>query len=354
MRYCFLTYGPWEGNAAQIRPRGLGTALLDLGVDVAYIVDDFQYNRTSLGLDPRAVVRYVAHPRGPRQIAGRRRELRELDPDVVHVLNPHAKTLAAIAGKPRLRVVAEWDEPPTLRPLRPARLALERWLDRWLRRRADHIVVCSRGLQRRFADLYGLDVPYIPHATYLDVEPDGPSPFDRPTAVYLGTFSPAWDHDLIFEAARLLAAKGECPEITFVGIGAELARWKAFAREHALRGVRFTGWLGERELWRHLRHAHVALFPIRDTVLNRCRCPSKLFAYAQARRPIVTNSVGEVPELLGDLPIFIDETPEAFANAIGRLMRAPRDADVDYGAERHTYADRAARLLEVIGTDSGR
>lgn len=343
---CFVTYGPWEGNAGLNRPRHLGRALLDRGVRVTYLVDDLPANR-DLGLDPRAGVALVGTPRGPRQVLSRRQALRRVRPDVVHLLNPHAKSLALVAGNRRLRVLAEWDEPPIMRPFGQARHALEAYLDGWLRRRADHQVAITLWLQERFRDRYGLDLPYIPHGTYLGSFPRSESPYDEPTAVYLGTFVPQWDHDVVLEAAALLASRQLRPRIDFIGVGEDLARWQSFAAERGLDNLRFVGWQSGEELQRRLRHAHVQLFPIRDTELNRARCPSKTFAYAQARRPVLTCRVGEVPEVLGDPATYVPATPVAFADALEAAM-SDEAPDVDYRIERHSYADRAERLLAVL------
>jgi glycosyltransferase involved in cell wall biosynthesis len=352
MHLCFLTYGPWQGNAGLLRPRGLGAALIERGVDVTYVIDDMPDNHGRLDLHENAAIAWVPRSRSLAQLATRRRVLARVAPDVLHVLNPHAKTLAAVAGSPRLRILADWDEPPILRPFGRARLALERGLDRWLRRRADYHVACTRWLQEHF--LRGIESEYIPHATYLPDVPALASPFDEPTAVYLGSLVAPWDHDLVFEAARILAERGLRPPIMLVGDGPERPRWERFVAEHGLSNVTFGGWMEREQLQRHLAHAHVALFPIRDSVLNRARCPSKVFAYAQAGRPVITCRVGEVPEMLGDAATYVAATPQAFADAIAAAMAQTDLPDVDFHPERMSYADRAERYLELLARPSVR
>ena len=348
MHYCFVSYGSWEHNAGYLRPRELGKALIDRGVEVSYILDDVPYNRTQLPpqLHPKSRIAYVPRHRG--QTKGRRRALAELKPDFLHLVNPHAKSFLATLGNKDLRIVGEWDEPPVWRDYGFARHAVEVAMDRWLRARADRIVVCTKYIQDHFRDAHGLDVPYIPHATYLPSYPDGESPFAAPTAVYMGNFFPAWDHDILFEAARLLARRGQHPRITFLGTGPDMGKWQAFVRDNNLHNVTLAGFVTGEAMWRHLRHARVSLFPIRDTRLNKARCPSKIFAYAQARRPTIANRVGEVPQVLGEGATYVECTPEAFADAIGAAMSGPHPPDVEYHAERHNYADRADRLLAVL------
>jgi hypothetical protein len=185
MHLCFVTYGPWEGNAGLLRPRHLGSALLDQGVRVSYLVDDLPGNR-DLDVDPRADVVLVPTPRGPRQLFSRRWMLWQVQPDLVHLLNPHAKSLALLLGNRRKPVLAEWDEPPVMRKFSRLRHALEVYLDGWLRRRADYQVAVTRWLQEQFHARHGMCLPYIPHGTYLGPLGETSSPYDGPTAVYLG------------------------------------------------------------------------------------------------------------------------------------------------------------------------
>ena len=49
-----------------------------------------------------------------------------------------------------------------------------------------------------------------------------------------------------------------------------------------------------------------------------------------------------------DQPVYIDSTPEAFAAAIQQMIGRELP-DVNYQLERHTWADRAERLLAALG-----
>jgi glycosyltransferase involved in cell wall biosynthesis len=350
MQYCFITYGSWENNAGFIRLRHLGSELARRDVGVTYVVDDVPYNHEPLKamLHPSVRIAYVSPHRGLGQIKARRRVLQSVAPDYIHLLNSHAKSVTALAGWKHPKIVADWDEPPTLRPLGFARLQIEHAADRWLRKNAHVRISCTTYLQRRFRDNFAMETVYIPHAPYFTDQPEAASPFTEPTAVYMGTLYPAWDHDILFDAARLMRQAGSSPRIALLGDGPQRQKWHSFIEENKLDNFILSGYLTGADLWRHLRHAHVLLFPIRDTILNRARCPSKIFAYAQAKRPLITNRVGELPELLGETPIYIGESPQDFANAISRAMAEPARPDVEYRLESHNWSDRADRLLEAI------
>jgi len=190
---------------------------------------------------------------------------------------------------------------------------------------------------------------YLPYATYIAKPATGPSPFDRPTAVSMGSFHPAYDHDILFNAARLLKSAGKLPPMTFIGDGPDWQRWRAFVQEHQLDNVELKGYVNDDQRWLCLRNAHVLLFPIRVNPINLARCPAKTFAYAQARRPVITNRVGEVPEVLGERAIYVDPTPEAFATAITQGMDRPQP-DVDYRVEQHNWGARADTLLSALNS----
>jgi glycosyltransferase involved in cell wall biosynthesis len=354
MHYCFPTVGSWEGASSFVRLREFGSEMLKRGgFRVSYVVDDISFNRdrANLNLHPDANVVYTPHATSVRQIASRRRVLRELNPDLIHVLNPLPKAWLALvgAGWARARIVADWDmwQARSKRPLFNKMLSL--MADRWVRRNASAWVVASTYMQREFKRLFDINAAYVPFATYLEARrPDGVSPYNEPTAVYLGNlYDATYDHDLIFHAMKLLKDRGRTPQAYVIGFGPDLEKWRAYVRDHGLSNVKLPGFLTGDDLWRHLRHASVLLFPIRPTLQNLCRCPSKHFAYAQARRPIIANRVGEVSEMLGDRATYVDPTPEAFADAIDAVVRNP-GPDVEYDLSGHTWANRTSDLLDAL------
>jgi glycosyltransferase involved in cell wall biosynthesis len=347
MHYCFLTVSTLD-SANLMRAREMGRALIKQGVRVSYIVEDQPVNRAFKDLDPKAEVKYVTDPRKLGQFGRRRKLLKQLRPDFVEVLNPHPKTLLPIwwpiAGT---KIVAMWDEPMVLKPLGVIKRIYEERLAQSLIHRADYHFAATEKLRQKLQKRYGIDAIYMPHAAYLPQYPQVTSPFDQPTAVYMGNLYPLFDHDVIFDAARLLAQEGKQPAIVVIGQGPEQEKWQRFIAEHRLDNVKLLGYMSGVELWGRLRHAQVLLFPIRDTLANLTRCPSKTFAYAQARRPTITNRVGEVARVLGDNATYIECTPEAFARAIAQAMSGPL-GDVDYQVERENWDDRAATLIRAL------
>src|SRR4051794_22236277 len=138
------------------------------GWRVSYIVNDYPFHHTAgLRLHPDAHVEYV--PMGGRfeELRGRRRAIRNVRPDVLHILNPAPKAMLATVAMPKLKIIGDWDEWHARSPDYPLlKKAISLFADRWFRHRCDLVVVASRYLQERFAKL-GTFAAYIPYATYL-------------------------------------------------------------------------------------------------------------------------------------------------------------------------------------------
>jgi glycosyltransferase involved in cell wall biosynthesis len=163
----------------------------------------------------------------------------------------------------------------------------------------------------------------------------------------MGNLDVMFDNDILFNAALLLKNRRLMPRIEVIGDGPHRPKWEQFICDNGLSNVSITGYLEGVELWRRLRYAHVLLFPLRYSVPNVSRCPGKTFFYAQARRPVIATHVGEVPEVLKEKGIYVEETAEAFADAIAVAMGAASLPDVDYALD--TWDTRAQTLLAALG-----
>jgi glycosyltransferase involved in cell wall biosynthesis len=205
-------------------------------------------------------------------------------------------------------------------------------------------------MQQQFAEHHGIQAAYIPHASFMPNYPDGQSPFSGPTFVYMGSFYEAYDHDILFQAARILSKRGIHPPMEIIGQGPDLEKWRTFIDQNGMHNLTLPGFMTGEDLWRHLRHAHTLLFPIRWSRTNACRCPGKTFMYMHAQRPVITCDVGEVTVQLGNLARYVPCTAEAFAEAIASAYKVPMPADVPYPIS--TWDQKAKQLLEVIGHEA--
>jgi glycosyltransferase involved in cell wall biosynthesis len=125
--------------------------------------------------------------------------------------------------------------------------------------------------------------------------------------VYMGSLLPQFDAGRVIDAARGVIMRDSSILFLFVGAGAGRVELERRVHSEGLgEHVRFLGYLSDLDMMRHLRAAHVLLFPIENTVLNASRSPNKTFLYMAARRPIVTNRVGNVADVLGTAALYFD------------------------------------------------
>ena len=352
-RYAFVATGDVVRNASFVRLRELGRQLAVRGLDVHYFLDDEPATVSQVA--PSLTFATVHLARGSSRRARlweRRRQLVRAAPAAVHILNPQPGNCGSIAGL-SIPMVCDWDELLSARNRAFVQRRVDRLCEWYARLTAALHVVASRWLQQRLEKDFGIASLYLPYAAYLAPLPDGPCPFREPTAVYMGNLMPDFDHDLIIDAWEILARRGSAaPKLSIVGGGPLLEAVKSDVMNRRLHNVVIEGFLQGQPLWDRLRHARVLLFPIRDTIGNRSRCPSKTFAYMQAKRPIITNRVGEVAEALGDLATYVSPDPQAFADAVDRLP-VGRLADVEYPLHAHQWSSRADSLLSRIATIPG-
>jgi glycosyltransferase involved in cell wall biosynthesis len=347
IRYAFVATGNVLRNASFVRLRELGRQFALRGLDVHYFLDDEESNAVHVApsLDFATIHLAAGAGRGSR-LFSRRRQLAAVAPDAVHILNPQPGNCGTAAGL-GIPLVCDWDELLSSRDRRFLQRRIDLACEAFGRRCAAVTVVASRALQAFMSQHHRIDALYLPYAAYLTPLTDGPDPFATPTAVYMGNLMPDFDHDLIIDAWELLQQRGNPLKLCILGGGPQLETVRADVHDRRLANVTVAGYITGQPLWDHLRHAHLLLFPIRDTAGNRSRCPSKTFAYMQARRPVLANPVGEVAEALGPLGWYTEPTPHAFADAVDSLA-GKRLADVDYPLTRHPWNARASMLLERL------
>jgi glycosyltransferase involved in cell wall biosynthesis len=277
-----------------------------------------------------------------------------LKPDLIHVFKPLG--YAGLAGLslrllwPRLPLVLDSDDwegrggwadvNPYPRPWR----WFFTWQEGWLSRHADAVTVASRTLQTQMWGL-GLSPQRV---FYL---PNGPNPLlrerqvsaaeqqelrrvlgvgDAPLALYIGHVSYGSEVSLVIDALPMVCEMIPSIRVVIVGSGDGIAALQDQARRAGL-GERliFTGWVNQDETSIYLAAADLALYPHRDTLVNRAKSPSKITAYMAMGKPIVASAVGEIVEYLGAGHAGLLVEPgnaRAFADGMITLLSDPARA----------------------------
>ena len=109
--------------------------------------------------------------------------------------------------------------------------------------------------------------------------------------------------------------------------------------------IEYGGFLDESDLINRLFASDVLVSPLRDTVQDWARCPSKTYVYMATRRPIVTAPVGENREALGDLGFYYQPgAVESLTHALERALAA--GPELPYELAAHTWAARTERFVQ--------
>lgn len=244
-----------------------------------------------------------------------------------------------------------------------------RALERFLYRRAVRIVVLSAGVRKVL-----LGEHRVP-AEKVILIPNGADPEDfevaqprealrrqfgmqRFTFVYAGAHGPANGLSLLLDAAA--EVRDELPEVGFllVGDGAEKQDLMSAAAARGLSNVRFLDPLPKSEVPKLLAAADCGLHVLADVPLFRYGVsPNKLFDYMAAGLPVITNTPGEVADLVEEAGAGAACAPHELAQAIRQITKASARQRQAWGTSGRDFIARTrsrtalARRLEALLDD---
>lgn len=175
-----------------------------------------------------------------------------------------------------------------------------------------------------------IDVPIL-----VDVNEQQPGdyPSGEPLVVFAG--SPDYRPTIRFIFSAMQEVWRSHPEcrvaVTGAAPGDQRADWlQAEVRQAGLSArVDLVGYLSRPELLDLYARAHALLIPLFDDQKSRARFPTKIGEYLAATRPVVTNSVGEIPRYFTDgmdAIVCPPNDPVAFGRAVADLLSDPARA----------------------------
>jgi len=254
----------------------------------------------------------------------------------------------------------------------PVLIALSRWLERFLYRHADHLLVNSpayrdylmgRGVPSERISLVpnGVDVSMFDPADRGEKVRERFGLGDRCVVVYAGAIGPANNLGVLLRVAERLR---HLPTIHFliVGDGKDRRRLQAEAGGAALRNVTFTGPLPKSEMPGILATADVCVALLRDIPMFRTTYPNKVFDYMAAGRPTVLAIDGVIRSVVEEARAGVYVRPDdvpAMAGAISglcadaelrRSMGASAREHVTARFDRARQADQFRRVLNDMVT----
>ena len=149
---------------------------------------------------------------------------------------------------------------------------------------------------------------------------------------YVGTIS-ANDLDLLMHAYEQLYESDN--RIRLILIGRSGVN-KADLNPKIIDGVMLTGEITYEALQDYIAACDVMWLPLRNTIANRGRWPSKISDYLAAGRPVAATAVGDLAALFSkaEIGILSKDEPEDFARATQQLLARPDLEELGRNARR--------------------
>lgn len=367
MRIAFVGTGSLEKFPPNIRTFGLARAMMRRGHEIHIILPSYPENRERFAkLREKGIKGHLCRP-GGLEVSTKVQLLWHLKPEIIHCIDGWTQNFVPglmakwMIGCRLVMDIGEWES--KLPRLKHKLYAVHEYMCPFL---ADALICASSYLMREMRLRTGKrNVYYLPYGVdpnMFEVKSNSWSEIRRQfepakLLVYLGSFYSNRNVEDIGPMMQLLAQVRNDVVCLLIGSGPE--RHRVERKFHSLGlddFVRFLGFVPSPMVPVYLRAAHVVLFPIRDTVTNRARCPNKTFLYLAARRPIVTNPVGEVKATLGQDAFFFssgnsqdfrDRVLEALETKEGEIERRMK-----YRVRLHSWKVRAHQyeaILEDLG-----
>ncbi|RMF43163.1 MAG: glycosyltransferase WbuB [Anaerolineae bacterium] len=212
----------------------------------------------------------------------------------------------------------------------PLLIRASEWLERFLYRRADTLVINSPGFMEHVRRRGARRVELVPNGAdtrMFDPQAEG-SDFrqahdlgDAFVVLYAGAHGLSNDLDVVLDTAAMLQDE---PHITIVllGDGKEKPRLMARAVEMGLQNVRFLDSIPKTEMPVALSAADACLAILKPVAMYKTVYPNKVFDYMAAGRPVILAIEGVIRQVVeaadGGIPVPPGNAA-ALANAIRTL-----------------------------------
>jgi glycosyltransferase involved in cell wall biosynthesis len=250
----------------------------------------------------------------------------------------------------------------------PLLIRASEWLERFLYRRADQLMINSPGFREHIEARGGEQLALIPNgadAAMFDPETDGKAFREKHNlegkfvALYAGAHGMSNDLDVVLDAAKMLEDR-PAVEIVLLGAGKEKQRLEARAAEMQLKNLTFVPPVPKDEMKVALAAADVCIAILKPVEMYKTVYPNKVFDYMAAGRATLLAIDGVIREVVeqAETGIFVSPgDPHALAEGLRRLAADPQGTQAmgrrgrEYLLEhfdRPKVADQLVHLLQQL------
>lgn len=341
--HCFIMGGNIS-CASNYRPYNLSIAFKEKGLEILVICENKNSNNIFIkGLKEKGINVRTYNKRKIFSLIQTRLILLKFNPIFIYQTNPTMRSFLSLFLT-KYPLIGDWDEPDLLKYKKGFRKFIAYVLHKWFLNKCVIKISCTKYYQKFIPGSF-----YIPHGQYIKETYENYDYHEKKEKyfAYLGNFYSLWDHDLLFKGLLKAEKDGFKPIIKFIGDGPEYHKWVDFAKSMNLDNIIFTGFLSHEDLMKILKNAQALLFPMRDTSINKSRCPSKIFAYIASKRPVIAHQVGEIENLLmGKARLY-----KPGIDLINQLRDLPEYlSQINYEDEKYSYSLIAKKYIRLVET----
>lgn len=235
----------------------------------------------------------------------------------------------------------------------PTLIRASEWLEHFLYRHADRVIVNSPGYREHVEVRGAKRVELIPNGadpSMFDPADDGGA-FRQSNglegkfvALYAGAHGMSNDLGVLLEAAKMLqdAIATSKIQIVLLGDGKEKANLQAHAKELGLQNVSFLPSVPKTEMAGALAGADACIAILKPLEEYKSTYPNKVFDYMAAGRPVVLAIDGVIRNVVdtAGCGLFVEPgNAAALARAVGELASDPQKSR-QMGAQGRAYLER--------------
>lgn len=237
----------------------------------------------------------------------------------------------------------------------PLLIWLARAFERFVYRRAKHVVTLSPGMREVIVATTGTDtskVSVVPNCADLELFHPGVDGAaarkslgveDKFVCLYFGAMGEANGLSALLGAFALLQERGESIVAVFCGAGGQRAALEAEVRRLDLGNVIFTGPFPKEAMPDLVAAADLCLLHFKNVPILATSSPNKLFDALSAGKPVLHNTDGWIRAMLEShrAGFFVStDDPATFADELTRLSQNPEQLRA-YGQNARTLAETA-------------
>jgi glycosyltransferase involved in cell wall biosynthesis len=177
----------------------------------------------------------------------------------------------------------------------------------------------------------------------------------RKVITYMGTLVRNYGIFEIIKAVEQLTKKYNNFLLVVIGGGVDKDFMLSEIRSKNLDNyVHVAGYVDEKYLATYFWVTDVFIAPLKNTIQDWARCPSKIFMYLPFNKPIVTCDIGESRVLFSEQDFFYQpEDAKSMANALSNAMAIEKDWEAHIDVNLHTWDYRAGDFLNWVSVNWG-